>query len=171
MRVRQLLRRASVRASLVLAVVVVGVLTASTTPGVAASSRARDVSPATAARKTSVNLTGHLRAVGRPAGHILTEQGQFSGTFSGSATIRFTALTSNAGVGTFAFYPAGGSMSGHATTRSHVVGITVYFTGTMAITNGTGKWAHTSGENLHFSGTLNRHNLHVTTYVSGSINQ
>lgn len=159
--------RASMRVLLALPVVALGL---GATAGVASlgavPSRSEPV--AVAAKTLSLNVTVNLRLVGR-VGHVLNHRGTVTGTLPGTASSRSTALSSTQGSGTFTFYPKGGSISGRASTRGHVVGASVYFTGTATITGGTGKWAHAAGSNLQFSGVMNRQNLHVTERFSGNI--
>jgi hypothetical protein len=127
-----------------------------------------NVAPATAARTMSLNLSAAMHLIGRP-GHVLNEQGSFSGTLSGSIDIHFVSASSTTGAGTFVAYTQGGSISGETRTSGHVVGASVYYTGTMSITKGTGRWAHAAGSGLRFSGVINRHNFHSTGHMQGSI--
>ena len=120
------------------------------------------------ARAMALNLTVHMHLVGRP-GHLLVEQGRVSGTFSGSAFSRNTALGSNQGVSTFTISSKAGSLSGRASSRGHVVGPTAYFVGSGTITGGTGTWAHAAGSHLQFSGTMDRQNYNVTDRVTGTV--
>lgn len=112
-----------------------------------------------------------MHLVGRP-GRVLNEQGTFKGSISGSITLRFVSVissTSTGGTGTFTAYPKGGSFSGRTSTKGHVVGATIYFTGSASITRGTGRWAHASGSNLQFSGSINRQNFRSTGHMQGHI--
>jgi hypothetical protein len=124
---------------------------------------------AVAARTMAFNITSNLRLVGRP-GHVLNEQGTFSGSQSGTIAIRFTSVTSTSGEATFTAYPKGGGwVSGRTSTKGRVVGASVYFGGTMTITGGSGRWAHASGHGLGFSGVVDRRSFHATTHMQGSI--
>lgn len=133
-------------------------------PSGAAAGRAKAV----AARTQSFNINSTLHLIGHP-GHVLNEQGTFSGTQSGTIAIRFTSVTSTSGEATFTAYPSGGSVSGRTTTKGEVVGAHVYFSGSMNITGGTGKWAHASGRGLGFSGVVDRRSFHATTHMTGTI--
>jgi hypothetical protein len=125
---------------------------------------------ATAARTLAFNINSNVHLAGRP-GHVLNERGTFSGSQSGTIEIRFTSVSRRSGEATFAAYSSrGGSVSGRASTRGHVVGATVYFTGSMTITGGTGRWAHASGRGLGFSGAVDRHTFNATTHTQGAIN-
>jgi hypothetical protein len=123
---------------------------------------------AVAARTQSFDINSTLHLIGHP-GHILNEQGTFSGTQSGTIAIRFTSVSSTSGEATFTAYPTGGSVSGRTSTKGEVVGAKVYFSGSMTITGGTGKWAHASGRGLGFSGVVDRRSFHATTHMTGTI--
>jgi hypothetical protein len=137
--------------------------------GAAPARPARDEPVAVAAKTLAFDINSNLHLVGRP-GHVLNEHGTFSGSQSGTIEIRFTSVSHTSGEATFAAYSSqGGSVSGRATTKGHVVGATVYFTGSMTVTGGTGRWAHASGRDLLFSGAVNRHTFSATTHTQGSI--
>jgi hypothetical protein len=122
-----------------------------------------------AAGSLAFNINSTLHLIGHP-GHVLNEQGTFNGSQSGTIAIRFTSVTSTSGGATFTAYSSkGGSVSGRTSTKGHVVGAKVYFTGTMSITGGTGRWSHASGGGIRFSGVVDRHNFHATTQMQGSI--
>jgi hypothetical protein len=124
---------------------------------------------AQAAGSLSFNVTSNLHLIGKP-GHILNEQGTFSGSQSGTIAIRFTSVTSTSGEASFTAYSSkGGSVSGRTATKGHVVGANVYFTGLMTITGGTGRWSHASGRNLKFSGSVDRRDFRATTQMQGTI--
>lgn len=123
---------------------------------------------ARAARTLAFNVSSRLKLIGR-AGHVLNERGTFSGSQSGTIAIRFTSVTSTSGGATFAAYSSAGSISGQTTTKGHVVGAKVYFTGVMSVTGGSGRYAHAYGRNLQFSGVVDRHNFNATTHMQGSI--
>ena len=123
---------------------------------------------ARAARSLAFNVTSNLRLVGHP-GHVLNEKGTFSGSQSGTIAIRFTSVTSTSGGATFAAYSSAGAISGQTTTKGHVVGAKVYFTGVMSVTGGSGRYAHAYGRNLRFSGVVDRRTFHATTHMQGSI--
>lgn len=122
------------------------------------------------ARTLTFNINASLHLVGR-AGHVLNEKGHFTGTQSGTIAVRFTSVNVISGSATFVAYSSrGGSVSGRATIKGHVGVATVYFTGIVTITGGTGRWAHASGRNLRFTGTVDPHNFHASTHIEGTIN-
>ncbi len=123
---------------------------------------------AVAARTLNLNLYAQFHLIGRP-GHVLTEQGTFTGTLSGTASSRNVTISSTKGTGTFVLYTKSGALSGEGTTHSRTVGATVSYTGTAKITSGTGEWTHASGSELTFSGTVNRQNYRFTEHITGSL--
>ena len=123
---------------------------------------------ARAAGTLAFNVNSNLRLIGHP-GHVLNERGTFGGSQSGTIAIRFTSVTSTSGGATFAAYSSAGSISGQTTTRGHVVGAKVYFTGVMSVTGGSGRYAHAYGRGLQFSGVVDRRTFHATTHMQGSI--
>lgn len=136
--------------------------------GLAPSAPAHSGPNARAARTLAFNVSSNLHLIGHP-GHVLNEQGTFSGSQSGTIAIRFTSVTSTSGGATFAAYSSAGAISGQTTTKGRVVGAKVYFTGVMSVTGGSGRYAHAYGRNLQFSGVVDRHNFHATTHMQGSI--
>jgi hypothetical protein len=134
----------------------------------AGSAPAHSGPSAHAARTLAFNVSSNLHLIGRP-GHVLNEQGTFSGSQSGTIAIRFTSVTSTSGGATFAAYSSAGSISGSTTTKGHVVGAKVYFTGVMSVTGGSGRYAHARGRNLQFSGVVDRRSFHASTHMQGSI--
>ena len=136
-------------------------------PNVSAFPRLNTTKTVTAGRM-AVKLTGHFHLLGR-IGHVLSEQGYFTGTISGSASIHFTLITLTSGTATVVFYPAGGSINGRAATRSKIEGANVYFGGYLKITGSTGRWSHTTGTTLDFSGYLNRNTFQGTAHLSGTL--
>jgi NAD(P)-dependent dehydrogenase (short-subunit alcohol dehydrogenase family) len=135
-------------------------------PDAATSAREESVPKAVIARQMSVHLTGHFHLTGHH-GRMLSEQGSFTGTVSGPATMRYTLITLTSGTATVVFSPVGGSIRGQAATRSKVEGANVYFGGYLKITSGTGRWSHTTGSTLGFSGYLNRNTYLGTAHLSG----
>jgi len=131
--------------------------------------QARSAPRAVVASQLTIHLTGQFHLLGRPS-HVLAEQGSFTGTVSGPAIIHFTLITLTSGTATVVFSPAGGSISGRAVTRSEIEGANVYFGGHLTITSSTGKWSHTTGATLGFSGYLNRKTFKGTAHLSGTLN-
>ena len=66
-------------------------------------------------------------------------------------------------------YPKGGSISGVAKASYHVAGSTANFSGTMAVTKGSGTYSKAKASALSFSGTIQRSNDAVTVHVSGKM--
>jgi hypothetical protein len=160
---------ALLRVSLVGSIVSLGALFGVTSSGADVSHQARGGPVAAAARVMSLNLTTTLHVVGRP-GHVAYAKGTVSGTFSGTTSVRYTAVGSTEGEATFSIYPSsGGSLLGRSVTHGHAAGPIAYFSGTATITGGTGRWAHAHGTGLSFSGTLNRQNYHSMSVTRGKL--
>lgn len=153
-------------ARLVLVITALLAITASAVSDAVASHSAPAAQAATA---LTFDIHARLHLV-RKAGHVLNEQGSFTGTQSGTIAVRFASVNVVSGSATFAAYSAqGGSVNGRANIKGHV-GATVYFTGTVTITGGTGRWAHASGRNLRFIGTVDPNNFHASAHIEGTIN-
>lgn len=108
---------------------------------------------ARAAQSQIANDEGSLHLVGE-SGSDLVEEGQVTGTLPGRAKLWFTiGATVNA---TFTLYPhGGGSISGHGSGKLRSSGRYASFGGTMAVTSGTGRYAHAHGTG-GFYGTILR---------------
>jgi hypothetical protein len=132
----------------------------------AASSAAQPI--ARAARAINLNETGRLHLTSH---HHLTlnEQGSASGTIRGTIYIHLKIASTNSVAAEVNIYPSGGSISGYAKAKYRVAGPTASFSGTMAITRGTGRYAHAHGSGLSFSGTIRRSDDAVNVRLSGQM--
>jgi hypothetical protein len=139
-------------------------------PGTAAPSHLdRHGEPvAQAAREVSLQEAGHLRAIGEP-GTTIIERGNATGTFNCSIAVRLTIVSANKVTATFTVRPKGGSISGRGSARFAQKGADGYFGGTIAITGGTGGYAHASGTNIGISGVISRETFVLTVHVHGKI--
>jgi hypothetical protein len=126
----------------------------------AASVRAR------AARTLNVTGEAHLHLTGT-AGEVLEEEGVATGALSGKVRVRFTVGASIAG--TFVFYPrGGGSITGYGSARLHSTGMYSSFGGTMAVSHGTGRYAHARGKGGMY-GVVNRRTDAITVQTTGKL--
>jgi hypothetical protein len=106
-----------------------------------------------AARTLNVTDVAHLHLVGS-SGELLEEEGPATGALPGKVHVRFTVGASV--TGTFVFYPrSGGSITGHGSARLHSTGTYSSFGGTLAVSHGTGRYAHAHGSGGLY-GTVNR---------------
>jgi hypothetical protein len=112
--------------------------------------------------------TGQLH---RTSSHELTlnEQGQASGTIKGAIYIHLDLASPSEVSADVNIYPSDGSLSGYASATYHVLGAYASFSGSMAITRGTGHYAHAHATDLHFTGTIKRVNDATTVHVSGKL--
>jgi len=121
-----------------------------------------------AAREVNLQETGYLHAVGEPGDTIL-EEGHATGTYSCSITVHLTIGSGGKGTAAFTVKPHGGSVSGTGTARFAQQGANGYFGGTIAISHGTGSYAHAAGQNIGISGVVNRETFALTVHVHGKI--
>jgi hypothetical protein len=123
---------------------------------------------ARAAREINLQETGHLHAVGEP-GTTIIERGNATGTFNSSIAVRLTIVSANKVTATFTVRPRGGSITGRGSARFAQKGANGYFGGTIAITGGTGSYAHASGTSIGISGVISRETFVLTVHVHGKI--
>jgi hypothetical protein len=145
----------------------VGALTGAAFLGTGISSAAG--SPTAHAAKTiTLNETGQLHRTSH-SGLKLNEQGSASGTIKGPIYIHLNVVSPNRVTAEVSIFPSGGSLTGSGSAAYHVNGGTASFSGTMAITRGTGTYAGAHGSGLSFSGTIQRLSGAVTVHLSGHI--
>jgi hypothetical protein len=125
---------------------------------------------ARSARTIALNETGRLHLTSHR--HLtLNERGSVSGTIRGTIYIHLNIVSTNRVTAEVNIYPSGGSISGYATASYGVSGATASFSGTMAITRGTGRYAHAHGSGLSFTGTIQRSNDAVAVRLSGQMSE
>jgi hypothetical protein len=123
---------------------------------------------AVAAREVILQETGHLHAVGEP-GTTIIERGTATGTLNGPTSVQLRIISANKVTATFTVRPRGGSITGKGSARFAQKGSYGYFGGTLAITGGTGSYAHASGTNIGISGAISRETFALTVHVHGKI--
>lgn len=126
------------------------------------------VSPAIAARVTTLSERASTHFV-HGHGLRIDEQGEISGTLNGPVTLHLITVSTYRVSVEFVAYPRGGSISGQGLTHFHVSGSTGYFTGTLAITHGSGRYAHARASALAVNGTMNRHSFKISVSVGGQM--
>jgi hypothetical protein len=102
-------------------------------------------------------------------GFTLNEQGSASGTITGAIYIHLHLTSTSKVTAEVSIYPSGGSLSGNGSATYRVEGAYAVFTGTLAITRGSGKYSHARASALRFTGTIQRRNDAVTVRVSGPL--
>jgi hypothetical protein len=123
---------------------------------------------ARAAREVNLQETGHLHAVGEP-GTTVIERGSAIGTFDCSITVHLTIVSANKVTAIFTVRPKGGSVTGRGSAQFAQKGADGYFGSTIAITGGTGTYAHASGTNIGISGVISRETFALTVHVHGMV--
>jgi hypothetical protein len=127
------------------------------------------VSPrASASRTLSLNESGRLHLTSKQ-GFTLNEQGSASGTITGTIYIHLHLTSTSKVTAEVSIYPSGGSLSGNGSAAYRVEGSVAAFTGTLAITRGSGKYAHARASALRFTGTIQRRGDAVSVHVSGPL--
>jgi hypothetical protein len=123
---------------------------------------------ATAARSLNLNDSARLHLQNKH-GLVLKEAGNAKGTLGGPLYLQLEVTSTNGVVAQVQVYPKGGSISGHAKASYRVAGSTATFSGTLAITKGSGTYSKAKASALSFSGTIQRSNDAVTVHVSGKM--
>jgi len=122
------------------------------------------------ARTISLNETAHLHPTGRPTITRINEEGQASGTIRGTIYIHLRLSNNHGGVSAEVnIYPHGGSLSGYGSASYRVEGADAVFSGKLAITRGTGSYAHASASGLRFTGSIQRRTDAVAVQLSGPL--
>ena len=134
-----------------------------TGPAGAASPHAR------AARSLNLNDSAKLHLQNKH-GIELKEGGNAKGTLGGPLYLQLKVTSTRSVSAKVQVYPSGGgSISGNAKASYRVAGSTATFSGTLAITKGSGAYSKAKASALSFSGTIRRSDDAVTVRVSGKM--
>jgi len=121
-----------------------------------------------AALTIALTESGRLHPVSR-GGSTIEEEGVATGTYRCAIAVRLVITSTNRVAATFTVKPKGGTVSGKGSARLTTSGAYGYFGGTLAISKGTGAFAHASGNNIGISGRFNRETFNVTVNVHGTV--
>jgi hypothetical protein len=123
---------------------------------------------ATVARVIELKETGQLRLTG---GYetTLVGRGGATGTYNCSIVVHLTLVSAHRLTTTFTVSPNGGTISGKGSARYAEENGNGYFGGTIALTRGTGRYAHASGNEIGISGKINRESLRLMVHVHGAM--
>lgn len=121
---------------------------------------------ARAARSVDLNDTASLHLQNKH-GIELKEGGTAKGNLGGPLYLQLKVTSTRSVSAEVQVYPKGGSISGSAKASYKVSGSTATFSGTLAITKGSGTYSKAKASALKFSGTIQRSNDAVTVHVSG----
>jgi hypothetical protein len=123
---------------------------------------------AKAARSLSLNDSARLHLQNKH-GLVLKEAGNAKGTLGGPLYLQLNVTSTRSVTAQVQVYPKGGSISGNAKASYRVVGSFATFSGTLAITKGSGTYSKAKASALSFTGTIQRSNDAVTVHVSGKM--
>lgn len=123
---------------------------------------------ATAARSINLNDSANLHLQNKH-GIELKEGGTAKGNLGGPLYLQLKVTSTRSVSATVQVYPKGGSIGGSAKASYRVAGSTASFSGTLAITKGSGTYSKAKASALSFSGTIQRSNDAVTVHVSGKM--
>jgi hypothetical protein len=119
-----------------------------------------------AARTLNITDVAHLHLVGS-SGELLEEEGPATGALPGKVKARFDVCTSI--TGPFVFYPSGGgSITGYGSAWLHSTGTYASFGGSLAVSHGSGRYAHVHGSGGLY-GTVNRHTNALVIQTTGKL--
>jgi hypothetical protein len=124
--------------------------------------------PARTAGTVTLNENGNLHLTSKH-GFTLNEQGPASGTVRGTITVHLQIVSTNRVTAEVSISPSGGSITGKATASYHKGSTMASFSGSLAISHGTGSYRNARGSGLSFSGTIQRSNDAITVRVSGRV--
>jgi len=136
--------------------------------GVAAAANGAAAShstPAHAAHVLKASDTAHLHYISA-SGSTLNEEGKATGALPGSMHVRLNLGTTF--TGTFKISTSSGSIEGHGSAKPHGSGTYESFAGTLAVTHGTGRYAHAHGKGGLY-GTFDRNNYALVVKTTGSL--
>jgi hypothetical protein len=123
---------------------------------------------AKAARSLNLNDSARLHLQNKH-GLVLKEAGTAKGSLGGPLYLQLNVTSTRSVTAQVQVYPKGGSISGSARASYRVAGSTATFSGTLAITKGSGTYSKAKASALSFSGTIQRSNDAVTVHVSGKM--
>jgi hypothetical protein len=121
-----------------------------------------------AARTVVLNENGKLHITSHRTTH-LNFQGTATGTIRGTIYIHLNVTSPNRVSAEVSIYPSNGSLTGVSTANYRASGGQATFSGTLAISRGSGAYAHAHASALSFSGTIQRSNDATTVRVSGPL--
>jgi hypothetical protein len=133
--------------------------------GIPAAGRAD--SAHTASRSIYVNEHAQLRLISHHSG-LLYEQGTFSGTPGGAVSVQIRISYTQSSI-SFSTTPSGGTVSGSGHASVYAEGAIAHFSGSVAVTHGTGRYSGASASALHISGLFQRKTYATSLTVRGEM--
>jgi hypothetical protein len=137
----------------------------------AAASLVSALSPAAVAASsvTSIQETAHLHVVNHNGIQTINETGEGSGTFHCPLSVHLAVAYTQASISFTITCPSEGTLTGKGVASYYLSGSTATFSGNVALTRGTGRYAHVSASSLKVNGSLQRASYALTFSVSGQL--
>jgi hypothetical protein len=127
--------------------------------GVTHTPRAQD------SRQLNVTDTAHLRYL-HSEGSAVFEEGSAKGALPGHMRARLIINASFAA--SFTLYASDGTLKGHGSAKPHGSGRYESFSGSLIVTEGTGRYAHAHGH-AGLYGLFDRNTYNVTVQTTGTL--
>lgn len=154
-------------ATAVLAVIVLGGGVATWSAASALADHARHDAEAIAARTIAMRETVRATNVSHQGYTVINDRGRGTGTIDCAAVMQVIVHYTK-GTAKLTCTTSAGSVTASGTTAFFTAGQTATFTGTMAVSHGTGKYVHASGK-VSVEGTWQRKTLVLQAFVTGTI--
>lgn len=131
----------------------------------APTAQAERAGPARAAHALKASDTAYLHYIHASGTHLI-EEGKVTGTLPGTMSAHVEVEATISGV--FTFHLHGGTISGRGTAVPHGRGLQDSFSGTFAVTGGSGRYAHARGKAALY-GTINRRTYALVVQTTGTL--
>jgi hypothetical protein len=119
-------------------------------------------------RTVPFNVTAHLH-LRTKNGSTLEQRGTASGTVNGTIDISLKLVSSSRLIAVVKIYQHGGSLLGGGTASYEQSVTLTTFSGTLAITRGTGSYRRARASSMKFTGSMQRPNGSMTVQLSGKL--
>jgi hypothetical protein len=150
---------------LILSICVGATLTAICGPALADGEAAGTLAAAT----IGVNVSIKTSLVSHRGTTVLYERGYGYGTPRGPLTVEVSVAGDTEATISFACKTSDGTLSGRGVTSYAADGPVAHFSGTLHLTQGTGRYAHASAAGLRIQGTIMRHSYALSARVTGTL--
>lgn len=123
---------------------------------------------ATAASLITLREHANLH-ITKNTGSSLEAGGQASGTLNGSLSLRVVVDSAERLRASLVGRSRSGTISGGGVASFRVAGSSLYYTGAVSISGGTGSYAHAYGSGIHIEGYMSRQHGNISVIINGHI--